>query len=178
MDEYLVVRGTELHTGEEQDRIPVEAVPWRLRGWRGDGSAERTLLEVYEALGGRVHSGLSSLERGAFLEQVWTEVEAAFESDRLALLRLPQPVFIPSEWEKAEEEDWEDRSEPTSWVGLVLEDEEGEPVAGQRVRIKLADGTVRESVSDDKGRIRLDGIPQGNCQVEFLGMDAGDWRAA
>ncbi|MFL5348276.1 MAG: carboxypeptidase-like regulatory domain-containing protein [Hyalangium sp.] len=178
MDEYLVVRGLEVHSEEEEHRIPADAVLWRLQGWRGDLSAERTLLDVYEALGGRMRSGLSSLERRSFLEHVWTELEAAFESDRLALLKVSRPVFIPAEREEAEDSDWEDESEPTSWVGIVLEDEDGEPVAGRRVRIKLADGTVKESVSDDKGRIRLDGIPQGNCQVEFPGMDASDWRAA
>jgi hypothetical protein len=178
MDEYLVVRAAEVHSGEEKDRIAAEAVLWRLRGWRGDFAAERTLLDVYEALGGRMRPGLSNLERRSFLEQVWTEVEEAFQTGRLALLQLPRPVFIPSERVEIDESDWEDESEPTSWVGLLLEDEGGEPVAGQRVRVKLADGTVRESVSDDKGRIRLDGIPQGNCQVEFVGIDASDWRAA
>lgn len=178
MDEFLVVRGIEVLSEEEKNRIPADAVLWRLRGWRGDLAAERTLLDVYEALGGRMRSGLSSLERRSFLEHVWTEVETAFESDRLALLKVARPVFIPAEPEEAEDSDWEDESEPTSWVGLVLEDEDGEPVAGQRVRIKLADGTVKERVSDDKGRIRLDGVPAGNCQVEFPGMDAGDWRAA
>ncbi len=178
MDEFLVVRGIDLHSEEKKNRISADSVLWRLRGWRGDPSAERTLLEVYEALGGWMRSGLSSLERRSFLEHVWTEVEAAFASERLALLNVPRPTFIPSAPEEAEEDDWKDDSEPTSWVGILLEDEEGEPVASQRVRIKLADGTVRESVSDDKGRIRLDGIPLGNCQVEFPGMDAGDWRAA
>lgn len=178
MDEYLVVRGADVHTSEEKGRIPTESVLWRLRGWRGDFAAERTLLDVYEALGGRMRAGLSSLERRSFLEQVWTEVEEAFQTERLALVQLPRPVFIPSEREEIDDSDWEDESEPTSWVGIQLEDEEGEPVPSQRVRIKLADGSVRESVSDDKGRIRLDGIPQGNCQVEFVGIDASDWRAA
>jgi hypothetical protein len=178
MDEYLVVRASEVHAGEEKDRIAAESVLWRLRGWRGDFAAERTLLDVYEALGGRMRAGLSSLERRSFLEQVWTEVEEAFQAGRLALVQLPRPVFIPSEREEIDDSDWEDESEPTSWVGIQLEDEDGEPVPGQRVRIKLADGSMRESVSDDKGRIRLDGIPQGNCQVEFVGIDASDWRAA
>jgi hypothetical protein len=178
MDEYLVVRAAEVHPGEEKGRIAAESVLWRLRGWRGDHSAERTLLDVYEALGGRMRAGLSTLERRSFLEQVWTEVEEAFQTERLALVQLPRPVFIPSEKEEIEDSDWEDKSEPTSWVGIQLEDEDGEPVSGQRVRIKMADGTFREAVSDDKGRIRLDGIPEGNCQVEFVGIDASDWKAA
>jgi hypothetical protein len=178
MDEYLVVRGTELSYEEQEHRIDAAVVPWRLGRWRGDSSAERTLLEIYEALGGRVRAGLSSLERQAFLEQVWTQLKEAFQTGRLALVKVAQPLFVPGEGEKAQETDWEDESEPTSWVGLLLEDEKGQPVAGQRVRIKLADGTLRESISDEKGRLRLDGIPLGNCQVEFPGVDAGDWRAA
>lgn len=178
MDEYLVVRAAEVHPGEEENRIAAESVLWRLRGWRGDFAAERTLLDVYEALGGRMRLGLSSLERRSFLEQVWTEVEEAFRTERLALVQLPRPVFIPLDREEVDDSEWEAPSEPTSWVGILLEDEEGEPVPSQRVRIKLADGSMRESVSDDKGRIRLDGIPAGNCQLEFVGIDASDWRAA
>jgi hypothetical protein len=178
MDEYLVVRGADVHTSEEKDRIAAESVLWRLRNWQRDFATERTLLDVYEALGGRRRAGLSTLERRSFLEQVWKEVEEAFQTGRLALLRLPRPVFLLPEPEKSDASFWEEKPEPTSWVGLQLEDEEGAPVAGQRVRIKLANGTVREGVSDDKGRIRMDGIPAGNCQVEFVGIDGSDWRAA
>jgi hypothetical protein len=178
MDEYLVVRGADLRSGEDKHRISADVIPLRLRGWRGDFAAERTLLSLYETLGGRVRSGLSSLEWGSFLGQVWSEVIEAFQTERLALLKAPRPVFILPQKAESKADDWKDESEPTTWVGLQLEDEEGEPVAGQRVRIKLSDGTVRESLSDDKGRIRLDGIPLGNCQVEFVGVDASDWRAA
>jgi hypothetical protein len=178
MDEYLIVRGADMRANEPGRPISADSALWRLRGWRGDSLAERTLVEVHEALGGRMRWGLSSLERGTFLEGLWTELEEAVQSGRLVLLELPRPVFITAEPQQVEEDAWEDNSEPTSWVGLQLEDEEGQPVAGQRVRIKLADGSFKESVSDDKGRIRLEGIPMGNCQVEFPGMDAGDWRAA
>jgi hypothetical protein len=178
MDEYLVVRGAEVRAAEAQGVVPADSVLWRLRGWRGDAAAERALLEAYEALGGRPRWGQSVLDRRAFQERAWAELEEAFETGRLALLTVPRPVYIPGAAQEAEEDDWEDESEPTSWVGLLLEDEQGEPVAGQRVRLKLADGTTREGVSDDKGRLRLDGIPQGNCEVEFPGMDAGDWRVA
>jgi hypothetical protein len=177
MEEYLVVRAAEVYVHEAQDRLSGEAASWRLRDWRGDPSAERMLVELHEALGRGMRPGLSSLERRSYLEHVWVEVEGAFRSGRLALLKMPRPVFVPSREDEAEE-GGEDESEPTGWVGLVIEDEEGEPVSGQRVRIKLADGTVKESVSDHKGRIRLEGIALGTCQVEFPGIDAADWRQA
>jgi hypothetical protein len=178
MDEFLLVRGSEVHSGEAKRRIPAHAALLQLRGWRRDSTAERTLLDLYEALGGQVRSGMFLYERSSFMERIWTELETALETGRLVLLQEPRPVFISIVPEQAKEEDWKDESEPTSWVGLQLEDEEGEPVAGQRVRIKLPDGTVRERVSDDKGRIRLDGIPVGNCQVELPGVDGNEWRAA
>ncbi|MBN1207999.1 MAG: hypothetical protein JXB05_24255 [Myxococcaceae bacterium] len=178
MDEYLIVRGVDVRSNEVGKPLSADSAQWRLRGWRGDSAAERTLVDVHEALGGRMRWGLSSLERRTFLENLWSELEEAFQSGRLVLLQLPRPVFITADPEEAEADDWEDDSEPTSWVGLQLEDEEGEPVTGQRVRIKLANGTYKESVSDDKGRLRLEGIPEGNCQVEFVGIDGGDWRAA
>jgi hypothetical protein len=178
MDEYLVVRGVEVQSAEAHSRVPGSAAMLHLRRWRGDSQAERTLLELHEALGGVARSGVSGHERRSYLERLWEDLESAFESGRLALLKVPRPVFISTLPEKAKEEDWKNESEPTSWVGLQLEDEEGNPVAGQRVRIKLPDGTARERVSDEKGRIRLDGIPVGNCQVEFPGVDGNEWRAA
>lgn len=182
MDEYLVVRRAEVHSNEELRQIPANDVRLHLRGWRGNSMAERTLLDIYEALGGQVRPGMFAYERLFFMKQLWAELEEAFETGRLALLRVPRPVLISIQPEKSKEKnwkekDWEDESEPMSWVGLQLEDEEGEPVAGQRVRIKLPDGVVRERVSDDKGRIRMDSIPVGTCQVEFPGLDAADWKA-
>jgi hypothetical protein len=117
MDEYLVVRGADVNAGEEKDRISAEPVLWRLRSWRSDFATERTLLDLYESLGGRRRAGLSTLERRSFLEQVWTELEEAFHTGRLALLRLPRPVFIHSEQVKIEETAWGEESAPTSWVG-------------------------------------------------------------
>ena len=178
MDEYLVVRGGEVRPEEAGHRISGNAAMLHLGGLRRDSSAERTLVDLYELLGGVVRSGLSGYERRAFIERAWADVEAAFETGRLALLRLPRPVFVPNEAEEAEQDAWEDEAEPTSWVGLQLEDEAGEPVVGQRVRIKLPDGTMSERVSDDRGRIRMDGIAAGNCQVEFPGIDGADWKAA
>lgn len=177
LDEYLVVRGMDVRASDEKNRIAPHAVPWRLRGFRGDFAAERTLLDIYESLGGMVRLGSSTLEHRFQQEQVWAEVEEAFSTERLVLLQVPRPVFAVPKRERSEAA-WEDESTPTSWVGLQLEDEDGEPVAGQRVRLKLADGSIRESVSDERGRLRLDGIPVGNCQVEFVGIDGSDWRAA
>lgn len=179
MDEYLVLRGVDVGPDEAPRRVPAHAARGRLRGWRGDPFVERTLMEVHEWLGGaRVRWGDSHSERQAFLERAWSELEEAFETGRLTLLRVPRPAILTAVPPPVEAEDWDDESEPTSWVGLLLEDEEGNPVPSQRVRIKLADGTVRESLSDEKGRLRLNGIPVGTCQVEFVGIDAADWRAA
>lgn len=178
VDEYLVVRGAELSQEERKRKVAAAPVLWRMRGQLSDLSIEQTLVEIHESLGRQPVSLLSVFDRTSWMEHVWTDLEEAFRSERLVLLRSPPPAYQVAMIVPKEEEPWEDESEPTTWVGLELKDEEGNPVSGQRVRILLPNGSSRESVSDDRGKIRMEGIPPGNCKVEFIGIDAADWRAA
>jgi phage baseplate assembly protein gpV len=63
------------------------------------------------------------------------------------------------------------------FIEYVLKDKDtGEPISGERWRVKLPDGTSQEGKTDKNGRLRIDNIPPGNCQVSFPDMDAGDWK--
>ncbi|MGN6318845.1 DUF2345 domain-containing protein, partial [Trinickia sp.] len=50
-----------------------------------------------------------------------------------------------------------------------------EPVQGAKYKATLSDGSVREGVLDDAGRLRLDDVPVGTVSVE-LGPDARPYR--
>lgn len=63
------------------------------------------------------------------------------------------------------------------WVEFELVDLEGEPVAGQRYRVTLPDGTVREGFFGRDGRLRYEGIPEGPCTIELPDLDAEAWEA-
>ena len=64
-----------------------------------------------------------------------------------------------------------------TWISVVLVDEDGEPVVGERYRIKLSDGSLHEGALDVSGRIRFDQIPGGKCLISFPDLDQEAWAA-
>src|SRR5450432_539348 len=53
----------------------------------------------------------------------------------------------------------------TSWVGLVLVDQDGAPVPGARYRVVASDGAVHDGNLDDAGTAILANISPGTCQI-------------
>lgn len=64
----------------------------------------------------------------------------------------------------------------TSWIEIELVDEADRPVPGERYRIVLPNGTVKEGTLDSKGRARVKGIDPGNCRVVFPSLDGEAWE--
>jgi protocatechuate 3,4-dioxygenase beta subunit len=65
--------------------------------------------------------------------------------------------------------------ETKTWVEVRLVDEEGNPVGGQRYKIRLPDSSLVEGVLDDQGTVRFDGILPGECTVSFTTVDEREW---
>lgn len=53
------------------------------------------------------------------------------------------------------------------WIELELLDENGEPGAGEIYDVQLANGERREGRLDQRGYVRLEQIPCGECKVRF-----------
>jgi hypothetical protein len=63
------------------------------------------------------------------------------------------------------------------FIEFTLKDKDtGEPIPGERYRVKLPDGTTREGRTDANGRVRVDGIPAGECQISYPDIDADSWN--
>jgi len=73
-----------------------------------------------------------------------------------------------------EEQDSAD-SEPTPdtshWIEVVLVDEVGEPILGAQCIITTPDSIKHKSKTDSQGRVRVNGIPEGMCSVEFPALE-------
>jgi hypothetical protein len=69
----------------------------------------------------------------------------------------------------------DDRAKKT-WVEFQLLDQDGEPVAGARYRLKITDGSVREGSLNELGRVRVNGIDPGTCQISFPQYDGREWK--
>jgi hypothetical protein len=65
-----------------------------------------------------------------------------------------------------------------TFIEIELTDEEGLPVAQERYRIELPDGSVREGRLDAKGTALVDLIKPGMCSVTFPDIDGREWQAA
>jgi hypothetical protein len=63
----------------------------------------------------------------------------------------------------------------TSWIEIVLVDEENNPVPGEPYSITLPDNTVASGTLDEKGFARVEGFQSGNCQISFPQLDQDAW---
>ncbi len=67
-------------------------------------------------------------------------------------------------------------SEQKTWVAFRMVDEAGKPVVGEKFRLKLPDGTLREGLTNMNGEVRVDGIDPGTCQLSFPDIDPDQWE--
>jgi hypothetical protein len=140
-----------------------------------DPHASRLFLSVYEAL---VGPGAIA-PRAASQALDVTDPRAAAMGDELlfaaraglvvARRRALRSVVVPLE-ESADAAlgpASSDEAAPpsTSWIGLVLLDQNGVPVPGRTYRVIAPDGTKYEGQLDSNGTAFVRSIPPGNCQV-------------
>ena len=81
-------------------------------------------------------------------------------------------------YKKDEGQEDPDAPAKTSWIEIVLLDEDNNPVPGERYRVTLPDNTVADGTLDQNGFARLDGIPSGSCKITFPELDKDSWAAA
>jgi len=62
------------------------------------------------------------------------------------------------------------------WIGIVLKDEDGKPIANEAFRVKLPNGETNTGFLDGNGGARLDLADAGTCQVSFPNIDGDDWE--
>ncbi len=61
-----------------------------------------------------------------------------------------------------------------TWISIKMEDEDGNIIANRQYRIVDSEGNEYTGTTDGQGMARLDGIPQGACEVTF--PEGNDWK--
>jgi hypothetical protein len=89
---------------------------------------------------------------------------------------VARPALHGKDDRQVEEQASAPASAPTRelhWFEVVLLDDDGEPVAGERFQATLADGRVVNGRLDGTGRARWDDIASaGSCTISFPDLDA------
>lgn len=62
------------------------------------------------------------------------------------------------------------------WIEIELVGEDDKPVAGEKYRVTLPDGSVDEGTLDQNGWVRVAGFDKGSCKITFPDLDKGAWE--
>jgi hypothetical protein len=64
---------------------------------------------------------------------------------------------------------WGRKKDVDTFIGVRLQDQNGDPVAGSRIRIKLPDGTTKEGKTDADGEYIITGLTvEGDAEISLL----------
>ena len=64
-----------------------------------------------------------------------------------------------------------------TWITIELIGEDDQPISGERYRVELPDGSVREGSLDQHGLARFFEIEPGSCVVTFPDLDQEAWES-
>lgn len=64
------------------------------------------------------------------------------------------------------------------WVEFTLVDPDNQPIANERFKIEMPDGAYAFGVTNDQGKVRIEGFDPGTCKVTFPDKDASEWKRA
>lgn len=113
-------------------------------------------------------------------DDLLSELAGALAAGRLRLFEEPRLPLAAIPGDKAEEEPAR-TSEPRrpeaelTWITIELVGEDNKPIAGERYRIELPDGSTQEGSLDAEGLARVRGIEPGKCVVTFPDLDREAW---
>ena len=62
------------------------------------------------------------------------------------------------------------------WVEVVLVDMEGAPLPGEKYRVTLPGGQVREGTLDSQGQAGFYELEPGSCIITFPDLDRDAWE--
>lgn len=77
-----------------------------------------------------------------------------------------------------DEQQEEKEDEATHFISFELKYEDGTPVPDEPYKVKLSDGSVKSGKTDKDGKVLIEGVPNGKCEVNYPRIDKDQWRKA
>jgi hypothetical protein len=181
----VAARRTDGHSLDRQSRSWIEQLVFDGFAHHGatDDRIASVLLEIYDALANETLS--SRLPRPTldpqqllvgFDRRLRHELVAALTADEIRIEQIVRPWPFPEAPEEpvAVLDVVPPVAEQTTFIAILLVDQDGNPVPGRRYRIALASGrTLSEGNLDTNGAARVDGLDPASCIVTFPDIDAG-----
>jgi len=65
-----------------------------------------------------------------------------------------------------------------TWVEILLQDANKEPVAGEPYEVELPDKKIATGTTGADGVARIEGVEPGSCKIRFPRLDKNSWRKA
>ncbi len=168
----LVPFGPRLRQSTPGERIPANEAPGILAPTLSNPTDRQALRRAVDLLG----PVAPDLEDRALTDRLLT----ALATGRLVLLRIEEaphyrgkPGVAPEKPEELEE--FERAPTDTDWIEILLVDEQGTGIPGQRYLIVTPDGHQRRGFTDSLGSARVTRIPSGDCKISFPDLDAKAW---
>ncbi len=78
--------------------------------------------------------------------------------------------------EKSHDPASKEAQDKTHMIEIELKDEDGQPVAGERVKVKLPNGRIARKTTNKQGLAVIKNIDPGNCEISFPGLDDKAWE--
>jgi len=132
-------------------------------------SADKAALGVFRRLTS-AEAQSPALSDGQVLERI----AAYLKSGKYRLLR--SRLALSTRQGETEEQTVAEGKGPaprkTSWIEINLRYPDGNPVPGERYRLKLPDGSVQEGNLDAYGHAEYYNINPGSCELTFPDLDA------
>lgn len=178
-----LLRSIDVKPSERAALIPATTLYRLLRSWLATVELSKRKAFLRNILG-EVSGPLPRAERTPY-EWFLACAERKIMAGLLVAIPVPRPtgygllkagaepvVLSPVEPVKEEPPD------ELTWIEIELVDTNGEPVPNEPYSLTLPDGVVRPGRLNGKGLVRITGIPAGNCEVTFPGLDGREWKPA
>lgn len=150
------------------ERLTAESAALRVRDWFDESPS--TILEIHD----RVTIGPARLVRGSSSErrlQIVDVVERAFRAGELVAIPIVfQTVALQIERVEAPAlgpETTTSEEAPKDFFEATVKDAHGKPAADLAYKLRTPDGQWREGKTDGSGKIRVDDIDRGYCELSF-----------
>lgn len=176
-DDTIVTMGDERPGRDDFERLHPSLGSYLVGEWISAHETRDLLQELWlELTGEAVSLGPHPIP----IEARMRPIIAAFAEERLVLwgpirVGVTEPAIFP---DKAGTKERPQPVMQTTWIEIVLLDDDGAPIGGEEYRVTLPDGAVRSGRLDDRGFARLDGIEAGVCDVTFPRIDGREWGRA